>query len=89
MIGALLLPSMYLVDLILSRRPDHIIFVLDSIFPPFSFILWIVQWVPFLIGGWFLAILSTILFFCIAGYLIGLLIGSIIEFAMTRHNRKS
>jgi len=30
MIGALLLPSMYLVDLILSRRPDHIIFVLDS-----------------------------------------------------------
>jgi len=78
-IGALILPLLYIIDLLITQDPDHIIFVLNPILGSFGIILWIVQWIPFLLGGWILAIISTIIFFCIIGFLIGLMIGSILE----------
>ena len=71
-IGSIVLPLLYIVPLvIMSKNPDYILFILG----PLGFIVWIVQWISFLIGGWLLAIISTILLFALAGYLLGHLIG--------------
>ena len=70
-IGSIILPLLYIIPLIISRNPDFIVFALG----PFGFIVWIVQWVAFLIGGWILAVIATILFLALVGYLLGRLIG--------------
>lgn len=70
-IGSIVLPLLYIIPLILSRDSDFIIFALG----PLGFIVWIVQWVAFLIGGWILAVIATALFFALVGYLLGRLIG--------------
>lgn len=74
-IGSIILPLLYIIPLIVSGDPDFIVFTLG----PFGFIVWIVQWITFIIGGWVLAVISTILFFALAGYLLGQLINWIID----------
>ena len=69
-IGSIILPLLYIIPLIISRDPDFIVFALG----PLGFIVWIVQWVAFIIGGWILAVIATILFFALLGYLLGRLI---------------
>jgi len=74
-IGAIILPILYIIPLISTQDPDFIIFA----FGPFGAIIWFVQWLSFLIGGWILAIIVTILFFILIGFFLGLLIGLIIR----------
>ena len=73
-IGAIILPLLYIIPLLITQDPDFIIFALG----PFGIIIWIVQWISFLIGGWILAIISTILFFIVIGFLLGMLVGFIV-----------
>ena len=74
-IGSIVLPLFYIVPLIISKDPDFIIFVLG----PLGFLVWIVQRITFLIGGLVLAILATILFFVLIGYLLGRMMGWVID----------
>ena len=74
-IGAVVLPLMYIIPLLITHDPDFIIFILG----PFSIPIWIIQWISFLIGGWILAILTTILFFSIIGFLLGMFVGFIVN----------
>lgn len=73
--GLVILPVLYIVILIITKNPDIII----SIFGPFGFVFWFVQWVAFLLGGWILAIIATILFLALVGYLLGRLLGWIVK----------
>ncbi len=70
-IVSIVLPLFYIVPLIITKDPDFIVFALG----PFGFIVWIVQWITFLIAGWILAIIATILLFAVVGYFSGALIG--------------
>lgn len=74
-IGSVILPLLYIIPLIISRDPDFIIFALG----PLGFFVYIVQWISFLIGGWILAVIATILFFALVGYLLGRLIGWLMD----------
>ena len=74
-IGSIVLPLFYVIPLIISKDPDFIIFALG----PLGFIVWIVQWITFLVDGWVLAILATILFFALIGYLLGRMVGWIVD----------
>ncbi|MBS3081077.1 hypothetical protein J4221_06405 [Candidatus Pacearchaeota archaeon] len=74
-IGAIILPLLYIILLLITQDPDFIIFTLG----PFGIIVWLVQWISFLIGGWILAIIATILFFILIGFPLGLLIGLIVK----------
>ncbi|MCK4553327.1 hypothetical protein KAT80_03925 [Candidatus Pacearchaeota archaeon] len=73
-VGAIILPLLYIIPLLITRKPDFIIFILE----PFGIIVWLVQWISFLIGGWILAITCTIIFFIVIGFLLGILIGFIV-----------
>ena len=73
-IGSTVLPLGYIVSLLIMRDPDFIIFVLG----PFGFPIWLVQWVAFLFGGWILAVIATVLFLSLIGYLLGRLIDFIV-----------
>lgn len=73
--GSSIFAILYAILLLIFRDPDILIFILG----PFGIIIWLVQWIPFLIGGWILAIFITFIFFIIAGFLLGILIGQIYE----------
>lgn len=70
MIGAMILPLFYIVPMVISHYPDFVINVLG----PFGIIIWLIQWISFIIGGWAFAIASTIIFFILSGYVFGFLI---------------
>ncbi len=70
LIGSVVFPFFYIIPLAISGDFDFIIFILG----PFSIPIWIVQWVAFLIGGWILAAIATILLFSLVGYLLGRLV---------------
>ena len=74
-IGAIIAPLLYIVPLLILQDPDFIVFVLG----PLGFIVWLVQWITFLIGGWILAIIATILFLSLVGFLLGKLVGFLIS----------
>ena len=74
-IGAIALPLIYIILLFITNDPDFIIFILG----PFSIIIWLIQWISWLFGGWILAIILTILSLSLTGLALGILIGSIIN----------
>ena len=70
-IGSVVLPLLYIISLIIYKDLDFIIFTLG----PLGSIVWAIQWVGYFMGGWVLAVIASILFFALAGYLLGCLIG--------------
>ncbi len=66
-IGSIILPLVYVVSLIVFRDPDFLIFILG----PLGFVVWIVQHVGFLIGSWPGAVIATMVFLALVGYLFG------------------
>lgn len=70
-IGSIVLPTIYILSLLVTQDPDFIVFALG----PLGFVFWIVQWIMFLIGGWIPAIIATILFLTLIGYVSGRLLG--------------
>ena len=80
-IFSLVLPIAYVMFLYIFKEPDLIIFKLGI----FGFPIYIVQWIGFLIGGWILATLFTIILFISVGCLIGTLVESIINYFVSKH----
>ena len=74
-IGAIILPLFYIILLIITNDPDSLVNKLGLIGLP----LWIVQWIAFLLGGWTLAIIASVLFLAGFGYIFGLLINLLIN----------
>ena len=74
-VGSVIFPLLYIIPLIVTKDTDFIVFALG----PLGFFVWIVQWITFLIGGWILAVVATILFFALVGYLLGRLASWIVD----------
>ena len=74
-LGAIILPTIYLLSLLLTHDPDNVVFIPG----PVGFTFWIIQWIAFLVGGWILAIIVTILTLSFIGYLLGFLLGWFIK----------
>jgi len=74
-VGAVLLPVVYSVTLIILRDPDFLVFALG----PFGFLAWLMQWIPFLLGGWPLAIIVMIVSCALIGYFFGRIVDGIVD----------
>lgn len=75
-IGAIILPLFYVIPLLITGDPDFILFANIGLF---RVIFWLVQWISFMIRGWILSIINTVLLFIILGYLAELLFGLIVK----------
>ncbi|MFH1916869.1 MAG: hypothetical protein ABIJ21_06435 [Nanoarchaeota archaeon] len=71
-IGSAILALAYIIPLFFLP-PDFIVF-----FRPYGMLFWLIQWISFLIGGWILAIIMTILFLVVIGFILGALVGFIV-----------
>jgi hypothetical protein len=74
-IGSIIFSLAYFVPMVILQDPDFILNYLG----PFGIIIWLVQWVGFLLGGWVLAIIFTASFLGIVGFFISISIRSIVE----------
>ncbi len=81
-IGAIILPLVYIISLFITHDPDFILFIAPLFV--FSIIFWIIQWISYLIGGWILAIITTTLFLSLIGFLLGMLIGMLLGFIISK-----
>ena len=69
------LPLLYIIQVLITRDPDRIIFVSG----PFSSLIFFIQWTSFIFGDWPLAVLSTALFLGLLGFILGIAIESLIR----------
>lgn len=74
-IGAIILPLIYIIFLLITRDLDFTAFLPF----PFGIIVTLIQWVSFLFGGWSLAIIATIIYYSLIGFLLGMLVGYIVD----------
>ncbi len=80
--GAIILPLLYLIPFLFTHNLNSILRLLG----PFSIILWVIQWVLFLIGGQIFSLIGTVFFLSFVGFLLGRLVDFIISRLKSKKN---